>query len=139
MGGGPLVAELSRLAPVRATAGDLAPALVSPLDDVPDDALGSKAKRYAGYEGDRSKDDEEYEGEDRVRVCPRPRPVFRRVLPYDRSGVLKVTPLGGVVYVDLFLAHVLLNHLGVLHHILADPHLLLGNWPLLHHHLFLGD
>jgi hypothetical protein len=73
-------------------------------------------------------------------VHARTRPFFRRVPPYDRSGVLEVTPLGLVVfYVDLFLAYVLLNNLSVLHHILADPDLLLGYRTLLHHYLFLCD
>ena len=59
MGGGSVGAELSWLVAGRAIAGDLAPALVSPLDDVPGDALGSEAKRYGGCQGNCAKYDEE--------------------------------------------------------------------------------
>src|ERR671917_1066778 len=47
--------------------------------------------------------------------------------------------LGGVFDVYLLAPDVLLDHLGVLHHVLADADLFLGHGPLLHHDLFLGD
>src|ERR687897_332837 len=47
--------------------------------------------------------------------------------------------LGGVFDVDLFAPHVLLDDLGVLHHVLAEADLFLGHGALVDHDLFLGD
>src|SRR5215207_8784737 len=58
-------------------------------------------------------------------------------LPY-RSWELQTAPGGLVVYVDLLAPDVLLYHLGVLDHVLADSHLFLGHGALLHHDLFLS-
>src|SRR5215203_3230768 len=60
--------------------------------------------------------------------------VVRLVLPWELQ-----TALGAlVVHVYLLAPDILLNHLCVLNHVLADPDLLLGNRALLHHNLFLG-
>src|SRR5829696_7016068 len=48
-------------------------------------------------------------------------------------------PSGLVLDVYLLAPDVLLYHLGVLHHVLADAHLFLGHGALLHHDLFLGQ
>src|SRR5215211_3533994 len=48
-------------------------------------------------------------------------------------------PLGRIVDIDLLAPYVLLDRLGVLNYVLADPYLLLGHRPLLHHDLFLGN
>src|ERR687895_1482899 len=47
--------------------------------------------------------------------------------------------LGGVFDFDLFAPHVLLDCLGVLHHVLAEANLFLGHGALVDHDLFLGD
>src|SRR5215212_10243966 len=46
---------------------------------------------------------------------------------------------GGILDVDLFAPHVLLDDLGVLHNVLADANLFLGHGALVDHDLFLGD
>src|SRR3712207_5186794 len=48
-------------------------------------------------------------------------------------------PAGLVVYLDLLAPYVLLDDLGVLHHVLADPDFLLNHGTLLHNYLFFGD
>src|SRR5215218_6012495 len=48
-------------------------------------------------------------------------------------------PLSGVLDFDLFAPHVLLDCLGVLHHVLAEADLFLGHGALVDHDLFLGD
>src|SRR5215218_7418132 len=47
-------------------------------------------------------------------------------------------PGGLVVYVYFLAPYVLLDHLGILNHVLADAHLFLGNGALLHNNLFLS-
>src|SRR3712207_530381 len=48
-------------------------------------------------------------------------------------------PGAPVVDVYLLAPDVLLHHLGVLHHVLADAHLFFGHGALLHHDLFFGE
>src|SRR5215217_993494 len=48
-------------------------------------------------------------------------------------------PLSGVLDVDLLAPYVLLDDLGVLHHVLAEADLFLGHGALVDHDLFLGD
>src|SRR5215204_2106275 len=84
-----------------------------------------------------------------IRPClllpERTRPAFWPGPPIGNSAEKKLVEstnalaLGAlVVHVYLLAPDILLNHLCVLNHVLADPDLLLGNRALLHHNLFLG-
>src|SRR5215204_3936629 len=53
-------------------------------------------------------------------------------------SVAAAAPLGFILYLDLLAPYVLLNYLRLFHNVLADAHLFLDHWTLVHNDLFLG-